>query len=238
VTRQRRSPAIRLVAAAAAVLGLLLVPLAGGATVSASAVQSQSVNADEVKIVFTNTGDVTLTSFRQVVPPPFAVKSVRMDGASCSIPVSDQYRCTGLSVPPGTSWTAYFVTSRVYADQVGFVTSYIAAVGPSDFYVTSGGTEQGPLLATWESDRPSFDDDAQCVVPRVRGKTLKVARRMIARADCATGKVRRAWSRQGVGRVTNQLPPAGIVLDRKGKVNLVVSRGKRSSRKVQRTSRD
>jgi hypothetical protein len=222
-----RSPVLRLAAMAAVLVGLLSVPLAGGANGSASAVQSPSVNADEVEIVFTNTGDQTITAFRQVVPPPFSVTAARMDGGACAITAADQYSCGGLSVAPGASWTAFFVTSRVYADQVGFVTSYIAPVGPSDFFVTSGGSEQGPLLATWANDRPNFDDDAQCVVPKVRGKKLKVARRMIAGADCATGKVKRAWSKKRrAGRILRQTPPAGIVLDRKGRVNLVVSRGK------------
>jgi beta-lactam-binding protein with PASTA domain len=53
--------------------------------------------------------------------------------------------------------------------------------------------------------------------------TLVRARRAIRRANCSTGRVRRARSRR-IGRVIAQSPRAGAVKRRGTKVNLVVGR--------------
>ena len=69
-----------------------------------------------------------------------------------------------------------------------------------------------------------------CTVQDVRRQTLPAARRMIARADCRVGKIRRAYSKTvRKGRVISQKPGFGAVLPGGGKVNLVVSRGRRPS---------
>ena len=67
-----------------------------------------------------------------------------------------------------------------------------------------------------------------CTVQDVKGQTMPVARRMIARAHCRVGKIRRAYSKEiKKGRVISQKPKPGTVLPGRGKVNLVVSRGRR-----------
>jgi alpha-tubulin suppressor-like RCC1 family protein len=67
-----------------------------------------------------------------------------------------------------------------------------------------------------------------CHVPNVRGKTLRAAKKAIARRHCSVGKIRRAFSAKfKKGRVVSQKPRPGKVLPEHGKVNLVVSRGKR-----------
>jgi Tol biopolymer transport system component len=63
----------------------------------------------------------------------------------------------------------------------------------------------------------------RCVVPRVIGLRLAVARKRIGRANCLVGRVRRARSRK-VGKVLSQSPKAGSVRTRGAKVNLVVGR--------------
>jgi hypothetical protein len=69
-----------------------------------------------------------------------------------------------------------------------------------------------------------------CTVQNVERKTLRVARRTIARANCRIGKIRRAYSKNvKKGRVISQKPEPGTVLPNRGKVNLVVSRGGRPS---------
>jgi hypothetical protein len=69
-----------------------------------------------------------------------------------------------------------------------------------------------------------------CTVQNVRRQTLPATRRMIARANCRVGKIRRAYSKTvRKGRVTSQKPGFGAVLPGGGKVNLVVSRGRRPS---------
>ena len=69
-----------------------------------------------------------------------------------------------------------------------------------------------------------------CTVQNVNGKTLPAAKRTIARANCRVGKIRRAYSKRITrGRVISQKPRPGTVLPGGGKVNLVVSRGRRPS---------
>ena len=69
-----------------------------------------------------------------------------------------------------------------------------------------------------------------CTVQNVRGKTLPAAKRLIRRANCRVGTVRREYSKtRRRGRVISQKPNFGAVLPKGGKVELVVSRGKRPS---------
>jgi hypothetical protein len=66
-----------------------------------------------------------------------------------------------------------------------------------------------------------------CTVQDVFRQTLPVAKRTIARANCRVGKIRRAYSKVKRGRVISQKPKPGTVLPSRGKVNLVVSRGRK-----------
>jgi hypothetical protein len=67
-----------------------------------------------------------------------------------------------------------------------------------------------------------------CVVPNVKGRRLPAARLAVARADCRLGRIRRDYSRRvKEGRVIVENPPPRRVLRAGGKVNLVLSRGRR-----------
>ncbi len=67
-----------------------------------------------------------------------------------------------------------------------------------------------------------------CAVPNVKGRTLPAAKRAIVRAGCRVGKIGRAYSKiVEVGRVISERPRSGTLLRRGGKVNLVVSRGRK-----------
>jgi beta-lactam-binding protein with PASTA domain len=68
-----------------------------------------------------------------------------------------------------------------------------------------------------------------CKVPRVTKRALPAAKRAIARAHCRVGTVRRTSSRIKRGRVVSQTPKPGTVMPGAGRVNLVVSRGRRRS---------
>jgi hypothetical protein len=69
---------------------------------------------------------------------------------------------------------------------------------------------------------------ADCVVPRVVGKSLRKARLAIRRRHCRTGKIARAFSAKVArGRVVAQRPRPARKLPNGAKVRLVVSRGKR-----------
>jgi peptide/nickel transport system substrate-binding protein len=67
----------------------------------------------------------------------------------------------------------------------------------------------------------------RCVVPRVVGQRLAAARRKIRRAHCSVGRVRSVRSSRARGRVISQRPRPRTRLARGGRVNLVVSRGRR-----------
>src|SRR5215211_7566074 len=64
-----------------------------------------------------------------------------------------------------------------------------------------------------------------CVVPRLRGRTLKRAKTALTRAHCSLGKVRRVRSAARRGVVVGQRPRAGIRKARGAKVALRISRG-------------
>jgi hypothetical protein len=72
---------------------------------------------------------------------------------------------------------------------------------------------------------PPTAKKAVCKVPRVVGRKLVTARRLIARARCKVGRVRRARSAKARGRVLGQSPRAGARRPRGARVNLLVSRG-------------
>jgi hypothetical protein len=68
----------------------------------------------------------------------------------------------------------------------------------------------------------------RCIVPNVRGRTLRAARTAIARRGCRVGRIRRAYSaRARAGRVVAQAPRAGVRRAFRARVHLVVSRGRR-----------
>ena len=67
-----------------------------------------------------------------------------------------------------------------------------------------------------------------CVVPKVKGKKLRAAKRSIRKAHCSPGKVTRAFSKKvKKGRVISQRPKPGKNLAAGSKVKLKVSKGKR-----------
>jgi hypothetical protein len=68
-----------------------------------------------------------------------------------------------------------------------------------------------------------------CVVPKVKGKRLRPAKRAIRKAHCSAGKVTRAFSTKvKKGRVISQKPKPGKKLAAGSKVKLKVSKGKKT----------
>jgi hypothetical protein len=67
-----------------------------------------------------------------------------------------------------------------------------------------------------------------CVVPKVKGWILYVAKRRLRSENCRVGAIRRAFSRKVEKTVViSQSPRAGQQLANEAKVNLVVSKGRR-----------
>jgi hypothetical protein len=82
------------------------------------------------------------------------------------------------------------------------------------------------MHGTFGVDRaPPKPKKVVCKVPNVVGKTLATSRRLITRARCRVGRVRRARSARARGLVLSQSPRAGVKRARGTRVNLVVSRG-------------
>ena len=109
--------------------------------------------------------------------------------------------CYGVSSVVGTS------SVRVTLKRPGDTTTTTTTAGP-----TPGGTRGGAAQ--------------QCVVPKLVGKTLVVARRAIVAAHCSVGPVRHAVStRAKKGLVVSQTPPAGAKRVRDFAVTLTIGRG-------------
>ena len=89
-----------------------------------------------------------------------------------------------------------------------------------------GGSATAASLGT-DVERPFTGARPRCVVPRLRGKTLRSARAAIRRNRCRVGRVQRRFSRVRQGLVISQTPRAGRRLAVGTRVNLVVSKGKR-----------
>jgi PASTA domain/Divergent InlB B-repeat domain len=90
-------------------------------------------------------------------------------------------------------------------------------------------TMNGPktVTATFTVPPPPPPIVRRCRVPRVVGRRLAAARRLIVRAGCRVGRVRRARSTRARGRVVRQSPRAGALVRRGTRVHLTVSRGRR-----------
>jgi beta-lactam-binding protein with PASTA domain len=70
----------------------------------------------------------------------------------------------------------------------------------------------------------------RCVVPNLKGQTVRIARELLAANRCRLGRVTRAYSRRAKrGRIVTQSRRFGIRLARETKVNVVVSRGRRAT---------
>ena len=79
-------------------------------------------------------------------------------------------------------------------------------------------------MVTSRSLTAHFEKD--CVVPKVKGKTLRFAKRRIKARDCRVGRIKHAFSAKvRKGRVISQKPKARRVLTHGAKVRLTVSRG-------------
>ena len=112
------------------------------------------------------------------------------------------------------------------------------SLGPgSDYAYALALQPNGRAVAAGMSSHPgSYEGDfalarylggnAACVVPRVTGATLALARRSIANAGCSVGAVKTRFSRTVIkGHVISQSPAPGVRRPKGARVDLVVSKG-------------
>jgi len=153
----------------------------------------------------------------------------------------------GKIVAGGTTYDgsrAFFALARYGANgrldsRFGSGGTVTTSVGPSDAFgwalalqpdgrIVLAGASTDPPTGGYRFALARYLGDPTCVVPGVRGKTLRRARQSISRARCGLGRVSKAFSRTiGKGRVISQAPAPGKVLLPGGKVSLRVSKGKR-----------
>jgi uncharacterized delta-60 repeat protein len=161
--------------------------------------------------------------------------ALQVNGKIVAVGVSDQgaperfftlarYRANG-------SLDSTFGKSGIVTTPIGLSSAASGVALQADGKIVAAGTADiGNGGLAWDVALARYQGDT-CVVPKVRGKTLTRARRLIRKATCAVGKVKRAFSRKiRKGRVVSQKPAPRRRIAAASKVDLVVSRGKSSKR--------
>jgi hypothetical protein len=144
-------------------------------------------------------------------------------GATWSAPVQ-------LAGPMSLSWLAATGSGPMVGDYIstsftsdGLAHGVFAVAKPP-----TGGRFDEAMYTTTAGLRPASPGQMNCVVPKVVGEKLARAKAAIEKHDCRTGSIRRANSpKVRKGHVIAQKPKPHTVLTAGGKVNLVVSRGRK-----------
>jgi uncharacterized delta-60 repeat protein len=87
-----------------------------------------------------------------------------------------------------------------------------------------------PCTVTLNADQSvtaTFQLKPACIVPKLKGRSLKVARHRITHAHCRTGAIHHRYSKVKKGHVVSQRPRASRHLRNGARVSLVVSKGRR-----------
>lgn len=152
---------------------------------------------------------------------------------------SHTFSASGSSAPfPGDSITQYkwswgdgatTTTSSASASHTYATTgakTLTLTVTDADSSLNDNRTGSKSLQVTVQSAAPK---KAACIVPKLKGKTLKAAKSALAKAHCKAGKVSKKFSKVKKGRVISQKPGAGKHEPAGTKVSLVVSKGKKKA---------
>jgi hypothetical protein len=187
--------------------------------------------------------EVAGASYGFIFPPPFDGATVAPSGTAAGkeIELSAEVQPTPAigsiapdfgSVAGGTTVTI-IGTNLAAASAVKFGTvpatsfkaeseTQITAVAPPSTTVGSvevTATTLAGTSATVKDDRFFYEG---CVVPKLKGKKLKAAKKAVGRADCKVGTITRRHGKRG--KVIKQSPKPGKVLAPGTKVNLTVGK--------------
>ena len=117
----------------------------------------------------------------------------------------------------GTTYHYRFVASNAAGTTAGLDRTFVTLPGASP------PPPPPPVLPA-----PSRPRLVRCVVPNVRGKKVPAARTALKKRRCTAGKITRRYSAKvKKGRIVSQKPRPGTRLRDRGRVNLVVSRGRK-----------
>jgi beta-lactam-binding protein with PASTA domain len=106
--------------------------------------------------------------------------------------------------------------------------NHVVSQSPSAGAVAHRTEKQGPPVNLVLSLGATPTGTTFCVVPRVKGKSLKATKRALTAAHCEVGKIRRVYSRTvKKGLVVSEKPPVGRKLQDGAKVALTLSKAKR-----------
>jgi hypothetical protein len=115
-----------------------------------------------------------------------------------------------------------FSSVRVQTVHLGSRLRVVVTASNDDGAVSAVSTPTGVVVRALRTQA------SRCMVPNLRGKTLRTARALIVRRKCRMGRLQRRFSsRVKVGRVVSQRPRAGARLAAGTRIHLVVSKGKR-----------
>jgi hypothetical protein len=130
----------------------------------------------------------------------------------------------GNAVPmTGATWTVAPARLGALSPSSGGRTTFTAgsAAGGGSVVATAAGVSGRALIRVTAA--PS-----RCVVPKLRGRTLRAAKQALRRRHCVLGTVRHAYSRVvRRGRVVSQKPLPGAHRRAGRKVSVILSRGRR-----------
>jgi titin len=150
-----------------------------------------------------------------ILPPPLITSITPRFGSirgGTTVTIVGQY-LTATSVSFGSRPAARFTVHS--QTQITAVSPRRSAPGVVDVSVVTAGGKSAAVAA----DKFTY---TACVVPRLKGKTLKNARKALKRADCRLGKVKPKG--QTTGHVKTQRPKAGRVLAPGSKVQVKLAR--------------
>lgn len=177
----------------------------------------------------TNNHQIVLSSeglpFGEVVPPAVgAAPPPTVNATRVTVPPVDALSYGAAQARLAAAHLTVGAISYEYSATVG--KNLVASQYPSAGAVAHRTTKQGPPVNLVLSRGPVV-----CVVPRVKGRSLKVARRAMTAAHCAVGRITRAFSRSvEKGRVVLEKPSPGRKLHNGARVALTVSKGKKPVR--------
>lgn len=152
----------------------------------------------------------------EVQPAP-AIASIAPSFGSVTGGTSVKIVGTNLSTASAVKFGAIAATGfTVESDtQITAVVPSSETVGPVDVTVTT----LAGASPTVRADQFSYEG---CVVPRLKGKRLKAAKRALRRADCQIGTIKRRKGKHH--KVIGQNPRAGIVLAPEAEVNVTLGK--------------